>query len=81
MRVKDMGGQFRHVISNFLIDVDGIAAKASCYLLDFLTINGQTQLLSPGIYDCDLVRVGGEWLFKRRRVVMDHPYSLPAPRQ
>jgi hypothetical protein len=81
MRVKEMGGQFRHVISNLVIDVDGTAAKATCYLLDFLTINGRTQLLSPGLYDCDLVRVEGEWLFKRRRVVMDHPYSLPAPHQ
>ncbi|MFC7399877.1 nuclear transport factor 2 family protein [Chelatococcus sp. GCM10030263] len=77
LAVKDLGGRFRHVISNFTMDVNGDHAKAGCYLLDFLIIDGHTKLLSPGIYDCDLVRIGGEWLFERRTVIMDKPYSLP----
>jgi hypothetical protein len=81
LAVKDLGGRFRHVISNFRIDVNGDRAKASCYLLDLLVIDGRTEVLSPGIYDCDLVKVHGTWLFERRAVVMDKPYSLPeAPR-
>jgi ketosteroid isomerase-like protein len=79
LAVKDLGGRFRHVISNFRIDVNGDRAKAYCYLLDFLVIDGRTELLSPGIYDCDLVKVDGDWLFERRAVVMDKPYSLPRP--
>jgi 3-phenylpropionate/cinnamic acid dioxygenase small subunit len=80
LAVKDWGGQFRHIISNFMIDVDGDRAKAQCYLLDYLTVNGTTELLSPGIYDCDLVKRDGEWRFVRRAVIMDKPYSLPQPR-
>jgi SnoaL-like protein len=77
LAVKNRGGRFRHVISNFSIDVTGTRAHATCYLLDFLIMDGETKLLSPGIYDCDLVKLGGEWIFERRRVVMDQPYSLP----
>jgi hypothetical protein len=81
LSIRDRGGQFRHVVSNFVIDVapDGRRAHATCYLLDYLTIGGVTELLAPGTYDCELERVDGEWLFARRTVVMDHPYRLPEP--
>jgi 3-phenylpropionate/cinnamic acid dioxygenase small subunit len=71
----DRGGQFRHVISNMRIDADGDAARVRCYLLDFLTIDGKTELLSPGEYDCDAVRVDGEWKLRRRLVRMDVIFS------
>ena len=38
---------------------------------------GVTTLLSPGEYDCELTRTGGEWLFASRLVVMDKPFSIP----
>ena len=34
------GTQFRHVISNFRIDVSGDEGRARCYLLDFATVAG-----------------------------------------
>jgi hypothetical protein len=71
------GTQFRHVISNFRIDVAGDEGHARCYLLDFATVAGVTTLLSPGEYDCELRKVGGEWLFASRLVVMDKPFSIP----
>ena len=80
---EEHGAQFRHVISNLAIDVQGDRARATCYLLDFVTIRGDTQLLSPGRYDCDLVRSEGKWLFTKRVVLMDRNFTLPgtpAPR-
>jgi hypothetical protein len=78
LRVRDAGGRFRHVISNLVIDVEEDRAKAKCYLLDYLTMPGQpAELLSPGIYECDLVKVGKEWRFTSRVVQMDYIFKLP----
>jgi ketosteroid isomerase-like protein len=70
----DDGVQFRHVVSNLVVDVEGDRAHATCYLLDFRTRDGKTELLSPGEYDCILRKSGGRWLFERRVVVMDQPF-------
>jgi ketosteroid isomerase-like protein len=70
------GVQFRHVVSNLVADVDGDRAVARCYLLDFRTRSGATQLLSPGEYECDLRRAAGRWRFARRVVHMDQPFSV-----
>jgi 3-phenylpropionate/cinnamic acid dioxygenase small subunit len=71
------GAQFRHVVSNFRIDVSGDRGRARCYLLDLATVAGVTTLLSPGEYDCELRKVGGEWLFSSRLVMMDKPFAIP----
>lgn len=73
---KKSGAQLRHVVSNLRVQVDGNRARAFCYLLDFMTREGKTELLSPGEYDCDLVKIGGEWRFERRTVVMDTPFKI-----
>jgi ketosteroid isomerase-like protein len=72
----DHGVQFRHVVSNLEADVNGDRARATCYLLDFMTRDGKTELLSPGVYDCTLRKSGGRWLFERRAVTMDQPFRL-----
>ena len=78
VRMKtERGGQFRHVLANLRCDVEGEHATARCYLLDFLTIDGKTELLSPGEYECELVKVNGQWLFKSRIVHMDYIFKLP----
>lgn len=69
------GVQFRHVVSNLVAHVDGDRALAQCYLLDFRTRGGRTQLLSPGEYDCELRRAGGQWRFVRRDVAMDQSFT------
>lgn len=72
----DEGVQFRHVVSNLVAQVDGDRALARCYLLDFRTRAGKTQLLSPGEYECELRRAGGRWRFVSRVVAMDQPFGV-----
>jgi ketosteroid isomerase-like protein len=77
---RERNAQFRHVVGNLRAWVDGDRATARCYLLDFLTENGRTELLSPGEYDAELRRRGGAWRFVRRDVAMDRVFSLPDER-
>jgi hypothetical protein len=76
---RETGAQFRHVLSNLRAEIDdrdADRAHATCYLLDFLTRDGVTELLSPGEYACALRRVGGEWRFESRLVRMDRPFAV-----
>jgi hypothetical protein len=74
---QEQGVQFRHVVSNLRAEVEGERACARCYLLDFLTRDGATELLSPGEYDCELKRTNGAWRFVYRKVTMDRVFALP----
>ena len=71
------GIQLRHVISNLAVTVDGDIARATCYLTNIVTIDGKSQLMPPGRYECDLRRVDGAWLFSNRLVILDAPFALP----
>ena len=78
IKVRDeRGGQFRHVISNLRVETDGDRGLAKCYLLDFLTVGGHTELLSPGEYRCALVREDGAWKLASRTVHMDRTFPPP----
>ncbi len=71
------GVQLRHVISNLAMSVDGDTARATCYLTNILTMNGASQLMPPGRYECELRRVDGAWLFQHRLVILDAQFVLP----
>ena len=70
------GTQLRHIISNLLIEGDSGRAFAKCYLLTFLTKDGQSRLLGPGRYECRLRKEDDAGRFENRLVVMDHDYVL-----
>lgn len=70
------GAQLRHFISNLAVQVSGDTARATCYLLNVITRDGKTELMAPGRYDCQLVKVEGEWLFQYRLVVLDGEVKL-----
>ncbi|MEJ8571537.1 nuclear transport factor 2 family protein [Microbaculum marinum] len=74
--LRERQARFRHVVTNLTASVDGDRAQATCYLLDFYTEAGKTELLSPGEYFCDLTRLDGRWLFDNRIVVMDRKFDL-----
>jgi ketosteroid isomerase-like protein len=78
---RERNAQFRHVVANLRAWVDGDRATARCYLLDFLTVRGTTELLSPGEYDTELLRRDGAWRFVRRDVAMDRVFALPDERR
>lgn len=73
---RERGGQFRHVISNLVVETDGDKAHARCYFLDYFTSEGKTKFLTPGDYSCNLSRRNGEWLFDDRMVVLDQDFPL-----
>jgi uncharacterized protein (TIGR02246 family) len=75
--IRRKGARFRHVVTNFRIEVEGSRARAACYLLDYVTIAGETTLLSPGEYVCELTKQDDEWLFVSRLVHMDRNFVLP----
>ena len=75
-RFRERGNQLRHIVSNFRIGVDADSAVVQCYLVVFLTRDGNSRMLAPGSYDCTLARKDGAWVFERRVVTMDHDYEL-----
>jgi hypothetical protein len=78
IKVRDeRGGQFRHVVSNVRVQTEGDRGVAKCYLLDYLTVGGKTELLSPGEYVCEIVRKDGAWRFVSRLVHMDQEFPPP----
>lgn len=70
------GTQFRHMISNFAVEIEEERARATCYLLVLITSGGASHPLPPGRYECELLKQGGEWRFRRRVVIHDHEYTL-----
>ena len=78
IKVRDeRGGQFRHVISNLRVETQGDRGIARRYPLDYLTVGGNTELLSPGEYRCALVRKAGAWKLASRAVHMDRAFPPP----
>ena len=75
-RFRVNGSQLRHVISNLIMHVDGNCAHATCYLTVFLTRDGKSRLLAPGLYDCELRKDDDAWRFQNRVVKHDHDYTL-----
>jgi ketosteroid isomerase-like protein len=52
------------------ISVDGDRAVARCYTREIMTFHGGGSMKVVGVYDDELVRERGEWLFARRSYQM-----------
>jgi uncharacterized protein (TIGR02246 family) len=70
------GTQFRHMVTNIAVTLDGDRATATAYLLVLISHNGSHRTLPPGRYECELMKQNGQWLFSRRTVFHDHAYTL-----
>ena len=75
-KLHKSGVQMRHFVSNVQADVTGDRAEATCYLLNYLTKDGKSELLSPGEYRCRLVKAAGTWRFEYRLVMLDRPVVI-----
>jgi len=70
------GVQFRHMVTNIAVAIDGGRATATAYLLVLISQGGSHRTLPPGRYECELVKHDGVWRFARRTVLHDHDYTL-----
>jgi len=61
----------RHWSSNLVIDGDGDAATASCYML-VVDANDRGRVAVVGRYDDELRKVDGAWRFTNRRITFDY---------
>ncbi|MCZ6664330.1 MAG: nuclear transport factor 2 family protein [Gammaproteobacteria bacterium] len=57
-----------HVMSNFVIDIDGDRARGKCELNEFMLRPEAIYNNLHGWYEDDYVRVDGRWYIKVRRV-------------
>lgn len=61
-----------HVMTSIAVDVTGPDSAIAWSRWTFVVNeDGQPQPLRAGRYEDELVRIGGEWKFKRRRVIAD----------
>ena len=63
--------QVRHVISNIKVDIQGDSATGSCYVINYRTHRGRTELSAIGGHRDKLRKVNGRWLFAERQVFWD----------
>ena len=71
------GTQFRHMVSNIAVRIDGNKPAATAYLLVLISKDGSHRTLPPGRYECELIKEdNGQWRFSRRTVFHDHDYAL-----
>jgi uncharacterized protein (TIGR02246 family) len=70
------GTQFRHMVTNIAVTIDGNQATATAYLLVMISKDGAHRTLPPGRYECELVKENSAWRFTRRTVFHDHEYTL-----
>ena len=64
----------RHDITNIMFDASGDALAVTSYLTLFATENGETKLLTTGVYRDQVGQIGGEWKITRRHINLDSAY-------
>lgn len=67
--------QLRHIVTNFLIDGDGDTAFMKAFVVLYITrldtVERHTDFSLAGHYECDVVRINGEWKLKTRILHID----------
>ncbi len=60
----------RHLVTNQVIELDGDTARVISYWMNYSNAadRRQIQWLSYGSWDDELVKIDGEWLFKRHKI-------------
>ena len=73
--MEEQTDQRRHVCSNIFFKSE---AEDSATLVSYLSLlateNGQIKLVSAGIYEDEVARIGGKWKLVKRHIELDLPY-------
>ncbi len=74
--------QPQHWNNNLVLVGNGDRARATSYILRIVKMNdsGDSAIITQGMYQDELARIGGRWLFKVRRVTFGtlRPADVPA---
>jgi hypothetical protein len=67
-----------HWTNNLIVEGDARAATALCYMMRMVKINatGEHRATHLAVYQDELVKIGGRWLFKSRKLHLD---AAPPP--
>lgn len=65
----------RHFVTNVVIRGDGDRAQVESYVLAITGPEGGPSSQMPGFYDDEIVRQGGGWRIRSRRLSLDMPKS------
>ncbi len=75
--LPDLGARVigkRHIMTNFVINVDGDSAVQTCYLM--IIDRNKTNLPGTALYTDTLIKKNNQWLFVHRKVEIDQPSNL-----
>jgi hypothetical protein len=71
-------GPMRHVTTNYEIDVEGDHARVRAFFMELISNGANTPsgsnpptIYQAGRYEDELVKLDGEWFFKKRSVITD----------
>lgn len=67
----DASLNYRHINANHVIDIDGDRAAVRSYVLVLDQTGAAPAIMFSGFYDDVLVRSGGQWLIRSRKLVAD----------
>ena len=67
-----IGLLMRHYTTNVVLDGDGTRARGESYVLAITGPPGASSQ-TTGIYEDEFVKVGGRWLIRVRRALLDRP--------
>ena len=72
--MKEQNDVRRHVISNIFFDDSQAQPTVVSNLTLIATENGESQLLTSGVYYDSVVEEGGSWCISRRHIDLDKAY-------
>ncbi|MFN8204872.1 MAG: nuclear transport factor 2 family protein [Solirubrobacteraceae bacterium] len=78
-QLRDLGGRYRHLTTQSVIEIDGDEATQRSYFLFLDLADGATALANSGTYDDRLRRTPDGWRFVSRRTTLDAPWALTLP--
>ena len=71
LKLAENAPNMRHFVTNILTEVNGNEAYSCSFVLVTSATQEGAKVLVAGEYEDQLVKIGGQWLFKERKVHID----------